>query len=81
MAEALKRGGGAVRSKLRTLVTHCISTLTAPEGFGISDIMPIYKGKGNPGDCNSYRGIALQSVAAKMLARVKSRIQPYLEIR
>lgn len=41
-----------------------------PEAWRRAVIVPLYKGKGSRGDCNSYRGIILISVAIKVYGRV-----------
>ncbi len=32
--------------------------------------MPLYKGKGNRGECNDYRGMSLLSVPGKIYGRI-----------
>ena len=39
----------------------------APRDFRDVCMMPVYKGKGDKYECNSYRGICLMSVVGKYL--------------
>jgi hypothetical protein len=41
-----------------------------PYQFQINSLTPIYKGKGDPKDMNSYRGIAVGSIVGKVFERV-----------
>ena len=46
-----------------------------------SVILPIYKGKGDPMECGSYRGIKLFEHAMKVVERIfKHRIQQQIEV-
>jgi len=41
-----------------------------PEDWKLSVILPIYKGKGDPVECGSYRGIKLLEHAMKVVERI-----------
>ena len=52
-----------------------------PEDWKSSVVLPIYKGKGNPMECGSYRGIKLLEHAAKVVERIfEHRIRQQIEI-
>jgi len=51
-----------------------------PEGCKSSVILPIYKGKGDPMECGSYRGIKLLEYAMKVVERTfEHRIRQQIE--
>ena len=51
-----------------------------PEDWKSSMVLPIYKGKGNPIECGSYRGIKLLEHAMKVVERIsKHRIWQQIE--
>jgi len=41
-----------------------------PEDWKSSVVLPIYKGKGDPMECGSYRGIKLLEHAMKVIERI-----------
>jgi len=41
-----------------------------PEDWKSSVVLPIYKGKGHPVECGSYRGIKLLEHAMKVVERI-----------
>ena len=52
-----------------------------PEDWKSSVVLPIYKGKGDPMECGSYRGIKLLEHAMKVVERIfKHRIRQQIEI-
>ena len=52
-----------------------------PEGWKSSMILPIYKGKGDPMKCGSYRGIQLLEHAMKVVERIfEHRIRQQIEV-
>jgi len=52
-----------------------------PEDWKSSVILPIYKGKGDPMECGSYRGIKLLEHAMKVVERIfEHRIQQQFEV-
>ena len=51
------------------------------EGLEIKVVLPIYKGKDDPIECGSYRGIKLLELAMKVVERIfKQRIRQQIEI-
>ncbi|XP_046978621.1 uncharacterized protein LOC124544203 [Vanessa cardui] len=53
-----------------TLLIKCWAEGTVPQDMRDANIITLYKGKGDRGDCNSYRGISLLSVVGKLIGRV-----------
>jgi len=52
-----------------------------PEDWKSSVVLPIYKGKGDPMECGSYRGIKLLEHAMKVVERIfKHRIRLHIDI-
>ena len=52
-----------------------------PEDWKSSVVLPIYKGKGDPMECGSYRGIKLLEHAMKVVERIfEHRIRQQFEI-
>jgi len=55
--------------------------IVIPEHWKSSVVLPIYKGKGNPMECGSYRGIKLLEHAMKVVERIfEYRIRQQIEI-
>ena len=51
------------------------------EDWKSSVVLPIYKGKGDPIECGSYRGIKLLEHAMKVVERIfEHRIQQHIEV-
>ena len=52
-----------------------------PEDWKSSVVLPIYKGKGDPVECGSYRGIKLLEHAMKVVERIfEHRIWQQIEV-
>jgi len=52
-----------------------------PEDWKSTVVLPIYKGKGDPMDCGSYRGIKLLEHAMKVVQRIsEDRIRQQIDI-
>ena len=52
-----------------------------PEDCKSSVVVPVYKGKGDPMECGSYRGITLLEHATKVVERIfEHRIQQQIDI-
>jgi len=52
-----------------------------PEDWKSSVVLPIYKGKGDPMECGSYRGIKLLEHAMKEMERIfQQRIRQQIDI-
>lgn len=61
---------GCVFSPLYALLLRCWDEETIPQDMRDADIVTLYKGKGDRGDCNNYRGISLLSIVGKAFAKV-----------
>ncbi|KAG7305186.1 hypothetical protein JYU34_009222 [Plutella xylostella] len=61
---------GCVSSPLYALLLRCWDEETIPQDMRDAEIITLYKGKGDRGDCNSYRGISLLSIVGKAFAKV-----------
>lgn len=59
-----------VASPLFQLLQRCWKEHTIPQDMKNADIVTLYKGKGDRGDCSNHRGISLLSIAGKAFARV-----------
>ena len=79
-AEHLKYGGPALRAWIQQICNYIIDSEHVPDPFKIGIIVPVYKGGGkDPLDTNSYRGITLTSVLAKVLeSLLLTRLQNHL---
>ncbi|CAG4979837.1 unnamed protein product [Colias eurytheme] len=55
---------------LHNLLLECWDQGEVPQDMRDANIITLYKGKGDRGDCNSYRGISLLSVVGKLFGRV-----------
>ena len=69
-AELLSAGGDAVLRDLVAVFHNIWNTSEIPSDWRRSLIVPIFKRKGDPRDCNNYRGISLLSVPGKVFSRV-----------
>ncbi|XP_037296657.1 uncharacterized protein LOC119189933 [Manduca sexta] len=52
------------------LLLKCWREGQVPQDMRDANIVTLYKGKGDRGNCNSYRGISLLSIVGKLFARV-----------
>ena len=52
------------------LCNGIVKEVSIPEGWKSSVVLPIYKGKGDPMECGSYRGIKLLEHAMKVVERI-----------
>ncbi|KAJ2942940.1 hypothetical protein O0L34_g15130 [Tuta absoluta] len=59
-----------VARPLYALLQRCWEEGIIPQDMRDADIVTLYKGKGDRGDCNNYRGISLLSIAGKAFAKV-----------
>ncbi|XP_045448721.1 uncharacterized protein LOC123657186 [Melitaea cinxia] len=55
---------------LHSLLCKCWEAGCVPRDMRDANIITLYKGKGDRGDCNSYRGISLLSSVGKLFGRV-----------
>ncbi|XP_065321325.1 uncharacterized protein LOC135928790 [Gordionus sp. m RMFG-2023] len=66
---------------LMNLANQIVTEGTIPEDWRRSIIIPVYKGKGDPLDCGSYRAIKLLEHAMKVFERVlEKRIREQIKI-
>lgn len=79
-AEVLKCCGGALFEQLYELLCSCWDEGFVPQSMRDSNIVTIFKRKGDMSDCNNYRGISLLSTAGKLFAKVAlNRLQTLAE--
>ena len=70
-AEIIKAGKqSCLLSHLHELLLQCWEEGNVPKGMRDSNIVTLYKNKGERSDCNNYRGISLLSIEGKAFARV-----------
>jgi len=63
------------------LCNGIVKEVCIPEDWKSSVILPIYKGKGDPMECGSYRGIKLLEHAMKVVGRIfEHRIRQQIEV-
>ena len=75
----LKRCSEAISLPLYLLFTKSLTTMSVPQSWKISNIVPIYK-KGSHSDPLNYRPISLTSVCSKTMERIlSSSIHQYLD--
>lgn len=66
----LKHGGDVVVKWMVLICKLAWRQKEVPEEWRKAIIVPLYKGKGNKSDCNSYRGISMLSVPGKVYGRI-----------
>ncbi len=71
--EMLRAGGAMVAGKLAELFGRVWAEGTLPVEWRSSVIVPVYKKKGDPLDCGSYRAVKLLEHAMKVMERVIER--------
>jgi len=64
-----KHGGAEILSKLYQLILSIWKEERVPQDWKDASTIPIFK-KGSRKDCGNYRGIALLSIAGKILSRI-----------
>ena len=69
-AELLKAGGQPILLPLHAVISAAWRTGDIPTDWKRGLVVPIWKGKGDRQDCNSYRGVTLLSVPGKVFARL-----------
>jgi len=72
-ADVMKAGGDAVVLWLLALFRAVWREGTVPDGWRESLLVPVYKGKGDPLSCGSYRAIKLLEHAMKVMEKVLER--------
>ncbi|XP_038066715.1 uncharacterized protein LOC119736778 [Patiria miniata] len=68
--EAIKCAKGVLLSHLFELLCQCWTEGQVPQDMRDSNIVTLYKNKGDRSDCNNYRGISLLNIVGKVYARV-----------
>ena len=69
-SELFKAGGYTLHTKLHELMLLIWNNEQVPADFVKSDIITIYKNKGDRSQCENSRGISLLPVASKILTRI-----------
>ena len=64
--EMIKNGGDSVMDWIWKLCNKAFLEGVVPKDWSRPVIVPLYKGKGDKGDCKNYRGISLLSVVGKI---------------
>ena len=77
--ELLSAGGDSVLNDLVAVFQKIWTTSEIPSDWKKSIIVPIYKKKGDPRDCNNHRGVSLLSAGGKLFGRtILNRIRGHL---
>jgi len=80
-AEMIQATEGIGTQWLLDLCNDIVKEGCIPEDWKSSVILPIYKGKGDPLECGSYRGIKLMEHAMKVVERIfEHRIRQQIEV-
>ena len=69
-AEIIQSGKPALLEPLHSLLCQCWEDGIVVQDMKDSNIITLYKNKGERSDCNNYRGISLLSIAGKVFAKV-----------
>jgi len=72
-AEMIRATGGIGTQWLLDLCSGIVKEGCIPEDWKSSVVLPVYKGKGDPMECGSYRGIKLLEHAMKVVERIFER--------
>ena len=81
VAEMIQATGDIGIQWILDLCNGIVKEGSIPEDWKSSVVLQIYKGKGDPMQCGSYRGIKLLEHAMKVVERiVEHRIQQQIEI-
>ena len=70
VVEMLKADGNKGVKIMTKLCNHVVREGAMPKEWELSTLIPIYKGKGDPMECGSYRAIKLLEHGMKVLERV-----------
>ena len=81
--ELIKEAGEKCAETVLKILNKCWREGTVPEEWGRTEIVPIYKKRGDSGDCSNYRGIALLNHITKLYERMierrlRERVEPLL---
>ena len=81
VAEMIQATGDIGTQWILDLCNDIVKEVSIPEDCKSSVLLPIYKGKGDPMECGSYRGIKLLEHAMKVVERIfEHRIRQQIEI-
>ena len=81
VAEMIQATGDIGTQWILDLHNGIVKEGSIPEDWKSSVVLPIYKGKGDPMECGSYRGIKLLEHAMKVIETIfEHRIQQHIEI-
>ena len=81
VAEMIQATGDIGTQWILDLCNGIVKEGSIPEDWKSSVVQPIYKGKGDPMKCGSYRGIKLLEHAMKVVERIfEHRIRQQIEI-
>jgi hypothetical protein len=67
--EIVKCGGSVLLTHLHELLGQCWKEGEVPQNMRDSNIINLYKNKGDRSDCNNYRGISLLSIVGVIRSR------------
>ena len=70
LAEVIKSSKSTLLVPLHKLLTQCWKEGSVPQDMRDSNIITLYKNKGNHSDCNNYHGISLLSIIGKLFALI-----------
>jgi len=70
VAEMIQAAGDTGTQWLLDLCNGIVNEGCIPEDWKSSVVLPIYKGKGDPMECGSYRGIKLLEQAMKVVEKI-----------
>ena len=73
VVEMLKAAGNKGVKIMTKICNHIVREGAMPREWELSTLVPIYKGKGDPVECGSYRAIKLLEHGMKVLMRVLER--------
>ena len=73
VVEMLKAAGNKGVKIMTKICNHVVREGAMPREWELSTLIPIYKGKGDPMECGSYRAIKLLEHGMKVLERVLER--------
>ena len=81
VAEMIQTTGDIGTEWILHLCNRIVKEGCIPEDWKSSVVLPIYKGKGDPMECGSFRGIKLLEHATKVVERIfEDRIQQQIDI-
>jgi len=81
VAEMIQATGDIRTQWILDLCNGIVKEGSIPQDWKSSVVLPIYKGKGDPMECGSYRGIKLLEHAMKVVERIfEHRIRQQIEI-